>query len=371
VRLGPLWMNPTISFPNVGIDTNVFNDPPNIVPSKDFTVTAVPETELWLRLGRTWLSGTVREEINWYQKYTTERSANSTYILGWKAPLNRLLLGTTATWVNTRERPGFEIDARAKRKEPSYEGTVEVRGFAKTFIGVGGSWRRVAFDEAAIFKGNSLQEQLDRTETSASLSVRHALTPLTSIAFSAGRSKQQYRVATSRNATSDDYKVSLSFDPAALLKGSASFGYSSYQPESADLPHYNGTTADVELAYTLLDSTRMSIEVVRSVEFSYDVEQPYFILTGGNFSIAQQVFGPIDVVARLGTQRLAYQTRVGANVEAPDRTDRVKTYGGGVGYRLGQSLRLGFNVDKERRTSVVADREYRGLKYGTSITYGD
>ena len=67
-------MNPTISMPNIGIDTNVFNDPANVTPRRDFTVTVPPKTDLWLRMGRTWLSGVIAEEIVWYQNYTTERS---------------------------------------------------------------------------------------------------------------------------------------------------------------------------------------------------------------------------------------------------------------------------------------------------------
>ena len=42
----------------------------------------------------------------------------------------------------------------------------------------------------------------------------------------------------------------------------------------------------------------------------------------------------------------------------------------GIGYRLGTDLRLGFNVDKARRSSDVAFRPYEGLKYGISLTYG-
>ena len=63
VRLGPLWMNPTISMPNVGIDTNVFNEPPTVTPKRDVTVTVSPKIDLWLRMGRTWLSGAVSENI--------------------------------------------------------------------------------------------------------------------------------------------------------------------------------------------------------------------------------------------------------------------------------------------------------------------
>jgi hypothetical protein len=352
------------------VDTNVFNDPPDVVPREDFTITIAPKTDLWLRLGRTWLSGAFVEEIVWYRQYTSERSADSTYTLGWKAPLNRLLLSTTGKWINTQARPGFEIDLRARRKEPTYTASVEVRGFAKTFVGIHGTWRKVAFDEAAIFKGSSLQDQLDRTDTSVSLSLRHELTPLTSISFSAGRSEQRFRIATTRDGKSDDYKVSLDFDPAALLKGRATFGYSSYKPDAADLPEYNGTTAEVGLAYTLLGSTRVSFDVLRAVEFSYDVMEPYYIITGGNLTLAQQIFGPVDVVLRGGLQRLEYQTREGADVAAPNRTDRVRSYGGGIGYRLGQDLRLGINVDQHRRSSILGGHEYEGLKYGSSITYG-
>ena len=50
--------------------------------------------------------------------------------------------------------------------------------------------------------------------------------------------------------------------------------------------------------------------------------------------------------------------------------DHVRLYGLGFGTHLGRDLRLGFNIDKERRTSVLTDREYEGLRYGLSLTYG-
>jgi len=370
VRIGPLWMNPSISVPNVGIDTNVFNDPPDVTPKRDFTVTVMPKTELWLRLGRTWLSGIISEEMTWYQKHTTERSANSAYTVGWKAPLNRLVLSTGATWLRARARPGFEIDGRVQRKEPTYTASAEIRALAKTFFGVRGNWRKVTFDDAAVFDGRGLREELDRTERSAAVTVRHDLTPLTSVTFSAGRAEQRFAFSTSRDSTSDDFSVSLNFDPRALLKGSARFGYTDYRPESADLAGYKGATIEMDLAYTLLGSTRFTGGIRRQVESSYDASQPYYLLTGASGSIAQQIFGPVDIVGRISAQRLEYRTRLGAPVAMPDRTDHLRAQGGGVGFRLGQDLRLGFNIDKERRTSVLTHRQYHGLKYGTSLTYG-
>jgi hypothetical protein len=369
VRIGPLWMNPTISLPNMGIDTNVFNDPEGLA-RRDFTITMTPRTDLWLRMGRTWLSGSVTEDIVWYKKYDSERSANSSYAAAWKAPFNRVVLTGTASYLSSRARPGFEIDARAQRTEPVYGGSAEIRALSRTYVGVRGNWSKVSFDEGAFYNGESLEEQLDRKARSIAVTLRHDLTPLTSLTFSAGRSEERFVEATSRDADSDEYKLTVNFDPAALLKGSVTFGYTSYKPLSSDLPGYRGVTSAVNLSYSLLGATRFIGSIVRQISLSYDIDQPYYVLSGLSGSIAQQIYGPVDVIFRGSAQRLEYTTRTGAPVLVPDRTDRVRLLGGGVGYRLSQDLRLGFNIDKERRTSILVDRRYEGLKYGTSLTYG-
>ena len=147
-------------------------------------------------------------------------------------------------------------------------------------------------------------------------------------------------------------------------------GYTVYKPEASDLPGYRGSTAAASLTYTLLGSTRIAGTITREVQFSYDVNQPYYLLTGATASIAQQIFGPIDVIARAGAQRLKYQSRTGVDVTAPDRIDHVRMYGLGFGTHLGRDLRLGFNIDRARRTSVLTEREYKGMRYGSSLTYG-
>ena len=43
---------------------------------------------------------------------------------------------------------------------------------------------------------------------------------------------------------------------------------------------------------------------------------------------------------------------------------------GSVGYRLGRDLRLGFNVDQQRRDSLIDERRYEGLKYGVAVSFG-
>src|SRR5262249_60153427 len=66
VRIGPLLMDPRISLTNVGVDDNVFNDPANKDPKKDFTFTLMPVSDFWLRLGPTWIDANLTETLNWY-----------------------------------------------------------------------------------------------------------------------------------------------------------------------------------------------------------------------------------------------------------------------------------------------------------------
>lgn len=90
LRIGPLSVSPKFELANLGVDTNVFNEPTDLEPKKDFTLTAAPSADVWLRLGRSWLQANVREDLVWYRRYASERSANSRYDLTWRLPLNRL-----------------------------------------------------------------------------------------------------------------------------------------------------------------------------------------------------------------------------------------------------------------------------------------
>ena len=53
-----------------------------------------------------------------------------------------------------------------------------------------------------------------------------------------------------------------------------------------------------------------------------------------------------------------------------DRQDKVRSYGAGIGYRLGRDLRIGFNVDQQRRESLIDERRYESLRYGMAVSFG-
>jgi hypothetical protein len=370
VRFGPLWLNPSLSLPNIGVDTNVFNEAESDVPESDFTITMTPQTDAWLRMGRTWLSGGVREDFVWYKEFASERSVNGRYSLGWIAPLNRLTFGIGSSLTRARERQGFEIDARVGRTEPAYMGSVELRATSRTHLGVRVDRRRIDFREDAIFLGASLSTELNRTITSVAGTLRHELTPLTSVVASGGKDEERFEFSPHRDADSTRLNIGLNFDPQALIRGSATFGYRKFEPVSADVPGFTGATLNASLTYVARGSTKITFEALRDLQHSFELMQPYYVQTGVQVGLAQQIYGPADAELRLGRQRLAYQDRIGPLSSSIARTDRITRVGGGVGYRISPDFRVGFNVDRQDRHSPVANRNYDGMMYGVAITYG-
>ena len=369
VRIGPLLLNPTLSLTNAGIDTNIFNDADADQPKRDFTLTVAPQADLWLRMGRTWLMGNIKEDIVWYNTYASERGANTSFTANWLVPLTRVSFVVGGNLLHTNERPGFEIDARADRKEQSVNGAFEIRAFSRTLFGARGELKKFEFNENAVFLGTNLHNELNRTLTAAALTVRHELTPLTSITFDLVREQERFHFNPPRDADSTDVNVGVRFEPFALVNGFARIGYRQYTPLSSDLPRYTGSIASVNLSYVALGATKLGLLIDRDIDQSFDFNTPYYLRTGIAASIGQQIYGPLDVQGRVGGQRLDYRERAGS-VAVPDRQDKIRSYGAGIGYRLGRDLRIGFNVDQQKRESQIDERRYEGLRYGMSVSYG-
>ena len=370
MRLGPLNIDPTIALTNLGVDRNVFNEPTDLNPKSDFTFTAMPAVGVRMRVARTILTASANEDLVWYQTYASERSINSTVKAGWYIPFNRLSFNLGARYANLRDRPGFEIDARSRRTETGVDGVIEWRVLPKTFVGLNAERQRIDYDKAAVFLGSSLQNELNRTTTGGGVSLRYKLTPLTSVSLIAARSGDRFEFSPLRDSNSSTATAVVAFDPLGILSGGASFGYRSFEPVTPGLPNYKGPIADVNVAYRLRGTMRISVGAVRDVGYSYDINQPYYVQTGVSGSVSRAIAGPVDLVGRIGIQGLAYRDRAGATIAASNRVDTIRTFGGGVGYRLGRGSRLGFNVDKDNRVSDVTRRQYDNLRFGSSVTYG-
>lgn len=367
LHFGPLAATPTIGLSNLGVDTNVFNQVAD--PKRDFTATVSPQVQFWIRLGKGRLSGNTRLDYVYFNHYATERAMNTHNEVRVEFPLNRLIPYVTESFVGARERPGYEIDTRSRRKENTLTLGTDVRVRTKTSIGFA-AWRfNVSFNASDSFAGSYLSEVLNRTADGFRVSVRHKLTPLTTLVLDGEAQRDRFASPSVRNRNANSVRVmpGISLDRFALISGSARVGYRKYDTLGPGAPGFRGLVAATDLGYTLLGVTRFSIHTERDLAYSFDVSSPYYVQTGVTGTVTQRVSSQWDVQGTAGHFRLDYR-HIGGVVAG--RQDNLFTVGAGAGYRLGPTTRVGVNVDNYRRRSDRNAREYDGLRVGMSVTYG-
>jgi hypothetical protein len=226
------------------------------------------------------------------------------------------------------------------------------------------------FDGEERFLGSNLADILNRSAGYGVLTTRYRLTPLTTLTLLAEAGKESFSTSPDRDNRSFRIMPGVEFDPFALLKGSARLGVRRLDMQSAQIPDFQGLVASVNLAYVLMGRTRFTVAVDRDIQFSFETQQPYYLLTGVGLTVRHTFGRGWDVEARGNRQALAYETSPGATGVTIGRVDHVDTLGGGIGYTLSQGSRLGVNVDYLRRRSPVYARAYEGLRGGLAVTYG-
>lgn len=369
VRMGPFELSPMISLTNVGVDTNLFNEADTEDPQRDVAMSFAPQTDIATRLGRTWLVGTARQDWVWFRRYQDQRSANGFYRGTWYVPLNRVRWLVEGSYLRSRERPSFEIDLRAHRRERAGAVTTEVRAWSRTFLGGRLEHRDVQFNDRALFGGRDLSDELSRVRLTGTAAIRYEVTPMTSVAFEASAFDEQFSASPWRSTKSTQFAGGLRFDPSALVKGHVLVGYRDLTPSSATVPAYAGPTLSVNVASIVRGNMRFGFDGVRDVEYSFDPERPYYLLTGLSGTVSRRLFGPVDIQARVGRRTLSYRTRTDVIVEHARRRDRVVTFAESVGYRLAENSRVTFDFESQRRTSPITLRNYRGARYGLSFIW--
>ena len=368
VHWGPLRVNPTFALTNIGVDGNVFNAADANHPQSDFTATLTPGADAWFRAGRSVVAVSAREDLVYYREFATERSINGYYSVTATVPVNRLSWKIGGDYLSARDRPGFEIDARSLHTEGGVHGGAEARMFGKTFVAATVRRATIKFDQDAVFMGASLQQELSREVTTADVAVRHQLTPVTGVIVDVSRENDRFLYNSERDSASTRIMGRVRF--ATRLHGDASLGYRSFEPRDSSVPVFRGLTANADVSFATVGSTRLGVQVVRDVDYSYDIQQPYYIQTGATASFTRGLFGPLSGSARIGWQQLAYRGRIALMAAVPDRTDLVSLLGGSISYRVAGGTRVFFNVDKQQRNSDIAGHSYGGLRYGTSVMYG-
>jgi Putative beta-barrel porin 2 len=365
-RFGPLRLTPWIALTDVGVDSNVFNETVN--PKSDFTAALGPATHVWMNVGASRIKAKVSGQYLFFGKYEGQRSWATADEGRWEWPLASVTPFLTGAYASTRQRPSYEIDARVRQRNHAFGAGADVRVGGRTLLTLSATRSELDFDDDEGVAGILLSSSLNRRSDAEEIAVRHELTPLTTFLVRAQGIQDRFENSPLRD--SDSVRVLSGFElkPDALIAGSAFVGVRSLSPEDSRVPSYTGIVASVNASYVVV-STRFEVRVSRDLEYSYEPTQPYYALTDTLLTVTQRMTTTWDIVGRGGWQQLGYQHLTA--LDGAERVDRGTVYGAGVGYRVGHTLRLGFDVNRvERRSDAQAISDYSGLRFGGSVTYG-
>lgn len=366
-QLGPFSLRPTLILRDVGYDSNVYNQASGEL--QDFTATVGARLDVGLNMSRLQGRYSTMYEYVHFAESEAERGSNRGFEGRIDVPFGRFQPHVGAGLKSSHDRPTAEIDQRARRQEVSFETGLRVAAFSRTALHAG--FRRIAADYGGdeIFRGVSLAEQLNGASHGVTFGADVELTPLTTVSVHGERTEERFEFATNRDANSYRVGATATLNPLALISGRASLGMRAFRPLHGQLRDFTGLTAAVAVAYTFPDETRLNVWVDRDLRYSYAQLLPYYIATGGRFTLLRQLVGRFDAQVFGGGERIAYEARADLPLAAAE-TDGVRTLGTGVGYRVGNGARLGLNFDYTVRSSPAPDREYGRQRLYTTLTYG-
>ena len=369
-RIGGFRFTPFLAITDIGVDTNVYNEADSENPKQDTTATLGPGLEYWFRLGRARVAAKSDVTYTWFHQYSDQRSWNTDNAGTITLPLNRLSLFADGLYLHGRVRPGFEIDTRSMRTDSGYGGGLDMRVSAKSTVRVEAHARGLDFKDDEFFDGTNLSRALNRDSTTGAVSLRQALTPLTTFVVKTEYLEDRFVFASYKDANAVSVMPGFELDTLALISGKAFVGYRHYDALNPLVPDYSGLIGNVEATYHA-HATKFLGKFNRDISYSYETTQPYYLLTDVGIEVTQRITTRWDIVGDAGHQWLGYrQVDVGA-LAADDRTDRSYRVGGGTGYHLGEDARVGFSVEYYHRSSNTVDlRQYNGLRMGASLTYG-
>lgn len=374
LHIGQLYLTPDISLNEFGFDTNVFNAAGE--REKDFTFTITPQLSTAVPFARRGLLRlSTGADFVYYQRYASERSINPQLALRGELYFNRLTLFGEPSYLRTRQRPSFEIDLRSLRVEQGTLSGAEFRVFPKLSLELSVRHARTVFDGDEFYFGTNLGETMNRVSWTYGVAGRWAFTPLTTFVVRGESIKDRFLISEIRDSNSTKVTGGVELKPRALISGSAEVGLRRAEMLSGRVPDFTGVVASAGLSYKLMGSTVLGFTAARDTSYSFEPLEPYYVATEYGVTVRRQLVGRFDAIAGFEQHRYVYRDLASGSIDAvfarPVRVDITDSYSGSIGYRFGQTGRLGVGFSYWMRNSNRREsRDYDGLRVGSSFTYG-
>lgn len=362
--LGPsLSISPAVVFV-AGRDTNSIRTQGGD-PANEFYV--VPQIEGWLGRGRVRLNFANALEVS--QQRTPEGSGGSTLNHYHEGRLNtggrRIGIEGTASYRDHYAPPtdfeGFERGLKSRRIETELGTVVSLRPGGRLMYTGRLSRARLRYDADALFRGVSLEQNLNRNITLFGGEAQLALTPLSALSVSVSAFHDRFIFAPERDGNGLRVLFGGDFAPRALLSGRAEVGYLRYQPLQTGV-NFGGPAYNLGLS---LAKSPLFLNVTgrRTVEFSFDPSKGYFVSTDIDVFSSLTLKRSWEAFAR-GVVRGLSPRGDFVNLE-PDR--RIDLFKAGLARTFGVSTKIGVDVEKYKTGGPGG---FSGLRTTLFFIYG-
>ncbi len=309
--MGPVKVAPGIVVSQLGTDSNVFNEATN--PKNDFVVSAIPDVSVFSRLRFIKISAYGGADLNYYKKYTSERSVGYIGRARVDLLLSRLFPFVGYGETKTRERPNSEIDVRADHLTTEESAGLGFQTSETSSI-YAAAVRTTTHYEDAVQAGVELGQSLNHHTDDFNGGLRTALTPLTTLTLRGGYRRDLFVHEPARNADSRYLDGSFSFLPQATINGVATIGFQDFKATDPLVKPYRGVTGSLGISYSFLEIGRLNFTAVRNLEYSFDTAEAYYVTTSVYLTYTQRLRGAVDAQVRGGHSVFDYGNRAGPDL---------------------------------------------------------
>jgi hypothetical protein len=349
LSMGPVKVAPGVVVREIGWDSNVFGD--NEDPKEDFVTSIKPDVSIFSRLRFLKLSAYAGTDLSYYRTYESERSVGHDVRGRADLLLSRLRPFVGAARTVNRTRPNGEIDGRADRAERELSGGVAFDLSANSLTFVSASRTATEFEDS-FEEGVDLRQSLNRESHDYQAGIKTDLTPLLSLTLAAGYREDTFDLDPLRNSDSRTATAGFRFSPDAIVSGAINLSYRDFTPVDPGIAPFRGFAGTVAMAYPFLEVGRLNVGATRGIEYSFDVEQAYYLENTINVGLTYRFVGAIDGQVVGARSSFEYDARAGL----PARTDRLDMVGGSLGYNLRNRTRIALNYESQRRRSPEVPR---------------
>ena len=350
LAFGPLSLHPTLQIVDAGIDENVFND--GSAPERDYTLTLATRVLAVLRVGANELLFQTGNDYVWFQQFDSERSSNEQYAMRFNLSASRFKPFIGAEHIRTRARRTPEIDARARRIDRSVVGGLAFDVTPRTSLTASAKLDGVSYDEGESFRGVALDSALNRSGRGAEAGVRYAITPFTTLAVTAGYEDQTFVQSHIRDLKRYTVGPAVEFSPEAAIRGRIVTAFEMFKPEDRGLAESKGIAYQALVNWSLYERTMFDLGAGRNITYSYQDSEPYYQLTNVRLLVSHPLPVGLELYGGGDWEQMAYRWRRDPVLGDSDRVDHLTSVNGGVGIRIGRSVRMRVGVEKTRRRSI-------------------